>query len=236
MDMISIRRKLMAKTGPTPTWLGLSMVEATASQNITLASNVYAWIKTYVPSSAWYWVACIEMDLTSPPSRNSQFVLMCEIAGTSGLGSFLRFRDGNFQAVVADVYNTQMYDLFVLAGQKISIFYSSGNNLVTGIVPIPYSSLNLAVTRVQTTTSNAGQLKDLLSGIHNGMIATVLDTNHADTSNYVSNNNYIMSAVNDAFGGNYARWRNGEVNVQSSFNSAYDLVLHTGDILVSIYN
>lgn len=236
--MISIRRKLMAKTSqiPSPTWLGLSRVEVTANQDLTSASDVYAWINSYVPGSAWYWIACIEMDLTSLPSENNQFVLMCKIAGRSGVGSFLRFRTGGYQANVSDGYNARTYDLAVFAGQKISIFYSNGDNLVPGIVPIPYSSLNLAVTRVQTTTSSAEQVKDLLSGIHNGMIATVLDTNHADTSNYVSNNNYIMSAVNDAFGGNYARWRNGAVNTQGAFSSAYDLVLHTRDILVSIFN
>ena len=235
--MISIRRKLMAKTSqsPTPRWLGLSRVEATASQQLGNASQVYNFIMQYVPNNAWYWMACVEMDLAVAPSTNNQLIVMYGIAGATNLGSFIRYRAGAYQQQTSTVYNDAIYDLVISSGQKVSVFHTTGNTLLDGTVEIPNSSLRLNVTTVRDSIENAAQLKTFLNGIHSGMISSVLNVDHADTDNYISNYNYVLTDLVSADSGTFFRWANGNMNGQSVWGSAYGIVLHPNDILVSIF-
>ena len=67
------------------------------------------------------------------------------------------------------------------------------------------------------------------------MISSVLNVDHADTDNYISNYNYVLTDLVSADSGTFFRWANGNMNGQSVWGSAYGIVLHPNDILVSIF-
>ena len=234
--MVAWRHIMMAAASKNvEKWLGLSRVEVTVPERLTNAAQVYEFIVQHVPTDAWYWMACVEADFTVTPSTNNQFIIMCGIAGQTGAGSYLRFRDGAYNQNTSVSYNSTAYDLVLLPDTKISIFYNTGNDLTGGTVSIPNSSLSINVTRIQNEIENAAQLKSLLNGIHSGIILSVLNVDHADTSNYTANYNYMLSSLTSANSGAFMRWVNGNPNGQSLWTNSYGTVLHQNDVIVSIF-
>lgn len=231
MDLMTRRRLLKTIQSASPE-SGLTEIELTATQEYARYGAIYNWVSANVPSTAWYWFAVIEMDLTDAPATNNQFISMMKCNDTFGIS--VRYNSGTYQQNIGGQYNSAAYVANLSVGQKIKVIYQSGVSLAAGTWDILGTSFAVAVTKIRSACNTAAQLKPVLDTINQGLQTNIINMDHNDTSNYVYNQ-YIYSYVaTDGVAGGFGRFRDDTFTNVGNFSQNQVIVLSAGDVLVSI--